>query len=635
MQTKTAQYPHLTQLLQEIQEPVGFPTRPKTTGREEIIKALTGLNDIIRLCSLLKPAKDPLDQLEDVPCIHTPFRRSQTTQSEKLGNLVIVDTPGPNEAGENHKLAGIVKEQLEKSSMVLIVLDFTQLKTQAAEKVKEDVPQVINLRGKDNLYVLINKVDQRRDGDMSPEQVQQFVAAELGLGDAGDTSRVFEVSARRAFSAANFMQELERHPNSEVTEMQTARSLAQEVFGIDWEEELEEAKVDEVDKKAQKLWKKSGFKPFLERAINALMERAAPQCMISALSLSLGCLEKLSDDTQLRTSGIEKEATELQLQVNLLEDDLNDLESCRNHLNEVDNIKKSLQQKLNNTLINVKQDARVKIEEFSRKEGDERANLAKKTEIVVKKFFEVLQRKDYKGSDLIEFPNTQEAEAFIDLALDYAKQKIGSWLESITQQAKEDVEQSCQALLTVLQGNTEKIIERARTRLNEAFHVNLSLPPMPEWQTVHFSGATPNKMTKERTEYQREKYKPWHRLWLFEVERITSSTKTDDYYTVSVEKLIAEINQSIDTNIDNINQGINNYIDVDFQQRIDMFFGSIDIYFCDYRDSLKQAQADQQLSLDRKDELVEELSSLLLETSEQIKTANKYLERTKFLMRDK
>ncbi|WP_017316670.1 hypothetical protein [Mastigocladopsis repens] len=42
--------------------------------------------------------------------------------------------------------------------------------------------------------MLINKVDQRREGDMSPEQVQQFVAAEFGIGDADNKNRVFEIS---------------------------------------------------------------------------------------------------------------------------------------------------------------------------------------------------------------------------------------------------------------------------------------------------------------------------------------------------------------------------------------------------------------------------------------------------------
>ena len=159
IQEKIAQYPHLLDLLQQIQDPLGFPIYQKIYGREEVVKALTGLNDIIRLSSLVNPSTEPLSQLTTVPCIETPFwRRSkceQNDQKEMLGNLVIVDTPGFNEAAENLRLADVVAEQLKKSSMVLIVLDFTQLKTEAAEKVKKDVQQVINLRGKENLYILV------------------------------------------------------------------------------------------------------------------------------------------------------------------------------------------------------------------------------------------------------------------------------------------------------------------------------------------------------------------------------------------------------------------------------------------------------------------------------------------------
>lgn len=94
-----AQYPHLEELLQKIKNTAEFPIGEETRGREEIIDALTILNDIIRLCSILKLSKNPLDQLKYVPRIETPIWRSQTTEnSKKLGNLVIVDTPGPNEA---------------------------------------------------------------------------------------------------------------------------------------------------------------------------------------------------------------------------------------------------------------------------------------------------------------------------------------------------------------------------------------------------------------------------------------------------------------------------------------------------------------------------------------------------------
>lgn len=46
---KLPQHPHLMELLGQIQVGMlGFLTRAKTVGREEIIKTLTGLNDVIR-----------------------------------------------------------------------------------------------------------------------------------------------------------------------------------------------------------------------------------------------------------------------------------------------------------------------------------------------------------------------------------------------------------------------------------------------------------------------------------------------------------------------------------------------------------------------------------------------------------
>ncbi len=86
---------------------------------------------------------------------------------------------------------------------------------------------------------------------------------------------------------------------------------------------------------------------------------------------------------------------------------------------------------------------------------------------------------------------------------------------------------------------------------------------------------------------------------------------------------------------DSINQGINKYLDEDFQQRVNVFFEELDGYLRNYRDSLRQAQADQQLSLDQKEKLVGELSSLVPETTEKIKKADAYLEYTNHLMANK
>lgn len=653
-QDKLSQHPHLMELLGQIQAGIlGFLTQ--TVGREEIIKTLTGLNDVIRLCSMIEPSVDPLS-LVDVPQIQTPFWRSQgTDQSESLGNLVIVDTPGPNEAGENLRLAAVVEEQLKKSSMVLIVLDFTQLKTEAAEKVKKDVQQVVNLRGKENLYVLINKVDQRRESDMTPEQVRQFVAAELGLGD-GDTDRVFEVSARRAFAAANFMQEIEQHPDVSIAQMKTARTLAQEVFGIDWEEELEDATVEDVQKKAQRLWKKSGFDPFLEKAINALTAEAAPRCMMSALNLSRSCLVELGDDVKLRSSAINEDEEKLRCEVGALEADLQRLEKCRNRLQEVDRIKNQLYQELNKILEDLKQDAQVSLETYFNEEKFQRANLFEKGSMLLKKkgmeainfvdcfnlnpWLQLFREQEKTTSNVIlNFDTFEEAENFAVQAIAFPKERLKLSLESVREEVEEQIEQERKQLTDLLKHEAEPIIEQARERLNETFNVNLSLPtPTLDSDDIDFAKPRVESKTRQVAQgYEAVKKRAfWHWLWLVTYEKqVKRPDKTENYYTVSLQEIVDEANRFIEHSIKNIKQGIKKYLGEDFKQRVDLFFNDLDRYLSNYWDSLIQAQKDQKLKSDEKDKLVKELNSLVSEVTEKVRKVDAYLEYTGDLMRNK
>ena len=660
MQEKIAQYPHLVDLVQEIKDTVGFPTRTKTTGREEIIKALTGLNDIVRLCSILEPSTDPISQLIDVPYIETPFWQSQKTdQTQKLGNLVIVDTPGPNEAGENLRLSAVVADQLKKSSMVLIVLDFTQLNNKAAEEVKKQVQPVVELIGKENLYVLINKVDQRRKGDMTPEQVCQFVAADLGLSDSGDTDRVFEVSAIRAFAAAKFMLELQQHSGIDIAQMETVETLAQEALGARWEAKLKKASVEDLQEEAEYLWEESGFAPFLHKAINTLMESAAPRCMRSALNLGRSRLVELRDDVQLRSSAIAQDAEKLQREVSALETDLQHLELCRSRLKEVETIKIHLHQNLNNILVSLKNQAKVSIEDYFIEEDYERGSVLQKLDIKAREFlltdignFEIFpswlnwisqgvkSTLKYKTLGVVEFKSETAAEEFATQAIAWAKRRAETLLSDVRENTGKEIEKARTGLIDFLEKESKPIIERARTRLNEAFNVDLSLP-QPRLKSDDVEVVKPR--VKSQTRYLEQGYEDvvtqkrtwWHWLWIVPVEVTEKKKRPDkreDYYTVSLEELVAQINQSIETNVDSINQGISNYLDEDFQQRIDVFFESLDGYLRNYRDSLRQAQADQQLSLEQKEKLVSELCSLMPEATEKVRTANAYLEYTKDLM---
>lgn len=661
-----AEYPHLYRLSQKIQETVEFPAQSTVRGHEAIIEMLLDLNDLVRLSSLLE-AKDLLSQCIDVPRIETPFWQAESTdESEVLGNLVIVDTPGPNEAtsnldqeGDSFKLASIVKEQLSKSSIVLIVLDFTQLKTEAAEKVKRDVQQVISLRGKENLYVLVNKVDQRLDNDMTPDQVCQFVAAEFGIGDDSDTNRVFEVSARFAFSAANFIQELEHSPGIIVATMKTVENLARQVYGRKWERELKRAieanDTEDLREEAYLLWKDSGFDTFLKQAVNALMERAAPKCIKSALKLSQSRLIQLQEDVKLRSKGIAKEASELQRQVDELETDLERLNACYTKLNDVSKIKENLHHQLSKTLLFLQENAKVSLEQYWKQEESQRVDSSNEHRIALaysaNSIFPSLDEVWSKGSNLfrnfrfgdwltkqsgakidqdkrlIECKTESEAEELTNQSINFAKQQINELLEETRKEAQQRIENARWKLNEQLKTDTKPIIDKARRRLNEAFNVNLSLPEFSS-PTDDFEIAQPRIKSSHRyvdQGYETQKVQKrsfWHWLWIVpyeETTRVKRPDKREDYYTVSLEELIEEINCSITSSITNIEQSINKYIDEDFQDRVNLFFEDLDTYLRRYKESLQQAQVDKSLSHGEKEQLVAELDSLILEAASQIK----------------
>jgi len=127
-------------------------------------------------------------------------------------------------------------------------------------------------------------------------------------------------------------------------------------------------------------------------------------------------------------------------------------------------------------------------------------------------------------------------------------------------------------------------------------------------------------------------------LWIVPVEvkvQIRRPRVIEDYYTVSLNTLIAKVNQSIEGSINNINLEIEKYLARNFRQRVDVFFANLDAFLHNYRDNLSQAQADQKLSLEEKEKLVEELSFLLPEATAQIQTAETYIEYTDQLLSDK
>ena len=652
---KLARYPHLLKLLTEIDTASNLSFTTQIVGRQSIVNTLNRLNHIIRLYSVIDPLKEPLAQLKDVPRILTPFfSLGNSQQHQSLGNLVIVDTPGPNEAGNNLQLTAVVEEQLRRSSIVLVVLDYTQLNNEAAEAIKKQINPILNLIGKKNLYVLINKVDRRRKGDMTSEEVRDFVLADLELSQIDDSRRIFEVSAIRAFAATSFLLELKQRPGVQLLEMNSIETLAQEVFGIDWDEELEDVTVKILAKKAQKLWKKSGFDPFIEQAIAALIANAAPKCLATALNLSRNRLLELRDDLNLRSNAISQDTEKLQAEIKALEADLTYLESCRTRLQGVDDIKQKLQQKLEVILQQLKQEANISIEDYFAEEEYERGDLLKKADIKTRGLllsnlggFEILPKwmsenlksgLEYKTSGIVSFETELEAEYFAQEAIVWAKQRLESLLLKVRESAEIEIKNAGVDLGEFLIQETQPIIDRAKNRLQTNFEITLDLPS-PTIQTEE-EIAIEQQLVKTKTRLVDNGYeerlirkRAWY-YWFgvvpfYSQERHQKPYKKENYYTVSVHELVTQINISSESFVAEITKKIIIYLEEELQQQVNLFFAQLDDYLGNYLQSLQQAQSDRKLSLEQREKLSNNLVRLVPKATNCINKSTNYLEQTK------
>ena len=642
---KIGQYPHLEELIREINESPNFLDSLDIVGRDNIGKVLARLNDIVRLASALEPYNDPIEQLKEVPRIETPYWSSKTAgESDNYGNLVIIDTPGPNESGGNLRLTDVVKEQLSKSSIVLIVLDFTQLNNRAAEEIKQQVKPVIDLLGKDNLYVLVNKVDQRRKQDMTPEQVKKFVFNDLDLSESQNSNTIFEVSAIQAFSAARFLRELQQYPDLELEDMDAIDSLAQEALGIRWQRKLAKANREEMQEEAEYLWKDSGFSLFLEKAITALMKSAALRCLQSALNVSRNHLIALRDDLKLKTSSVSQDIEKLSLEVDALENDLLTLESGRKKLKQIGKIRAYLERQLNQIIETIKVDAQFIIETFYNEEEYNQANWLVKREKNIKNVIDWLAQQVgveiYLAPEvnILEFSTESEADKFINQAISFAKQRTENKLKDLRRQVEKIIEDKRSELTNYLEKEVKPIIKKSQNRLDKSFNIDLGLllPNISSDNNMNIAQVGAQKNNRyvaqgyDTLTYTKRHW--WYWIWLVPkkyTEHVKRPYKGVEYYAVSLEQLTSTFNHSLATSIEAINQEIIKYLDDDFKPIIDSYFENLDAYLSNYKNSLRRARREQKLSLNEKKHLTYQLLALLSESNKQIEQSNKLIERTK------
>lgn len=290
-------------------------------GLEAVYRALFQLNDVLRLAGSFGIVLDDVilahRNISDVPTIHIAFTHLPTEQGE-WGNIAVLDTPGPNEAGQGSVLRSIIQEQLARCSAVIQVMDYVQLSSEAEAEVRELVGHVADRLG-NRLHVMVNKFDQKRADGMDETALKKHVAEKLrGIGMTEE--RVFPVSAINALLANQARRCLQLpKPLPELGREEWVSDFASLVMGSAWDaeedrEEWNEAAEDTdfLERKIKSLWKKSLFPVFLQSVLESALREATFVSLTSALETVLQQSGPLQEVFQLQTEALQQGLSALQ-----------------------------------------------------------------------------------------------------------------------------------------------------------------------------------------------------------------------------------------------------------------------------------------------------------------------------------
>ena len=482
-------------------------------GEEEIFTGLASLNDLVRLAAAMG-TEFPFDEYAEVqklPVIDVEFSHLVGMDACQ-GTLTLLDTPGPNEAGQP-QMEVMMRDQLQKASAVLAVMDYTQMNSKADEDVRKELNAIADVSA-GRLFVLVNKFDEKdRNGD-GADAVRQKVPAMLN-SDVLPASRVYPGSSRQAYLANRALHELRKNGTLPVDEA-WVDDFVREAFG--------RMKKDYVCKDSElategatDLWECSLIDQLITEVILSSHSRAAALAVDSAAAKLMQNAENISEYLSLRHQGLMQSIQSLQAHITSLLEDIREIADCQEQvtadvrmaMEEIDartrelltGVCTSLEEELNDYFRSGKRKEQQMLEEENSAQPRERNAFAFFHDIFGTGNQHDRMRDFDPDSPEIKFSDRREA---LEL-MTQIESTVTSLHREAEAQFRPELEKIVSGIETGFRGTalyaTENIAGRINTRLeDEGFTVKISFPAVSQLQTRLAVKTNLSALMEERTE---------------------------------------------------------------------------------------------------------------------------------------
>ncbi|EQS91629.1 dynamin family protein [Escherichia coli] len=569
-------------------------------GEEEIFTGLESLNDLVRLAAAMG-SEFPFDEYAEVqklPVIDVEFSHL-VGMDECQGTLTLLDTPGPNEAGQP-QMEVMMRDQLQKASAVLAVMDYTQMNSKADEDVRKELNAIADVSA-GRLFVLVNKFDEKdRNGD-GADAVRQKVPAMLN-SDVLHASRVYPGSSRQAYLANRALHELRKNGALPVDEA-WVNDFVREAFGPmveegDWKDS------SKVNKKAEKLWNISLIDQLITEVIQSSHSRAAALAVDSAAAKLMQNAENVSEYLSLRHQGLQQSIQSLQAHITSLLADIQEIEECQNQVTgdvrmAMEDINTKTGELLTKVCASLEEELNDYFRSGKRKEQQmlEEENSAQPRERNAFAFFHDIFGTGNQHDRMRDFDPDSPEIKFSDrrAALELMTQ-IESTVTSLHREAeaqfRPELEKIVRGIETGFRGTalyaTEKIAGRINARLeDEGFTVKISFPAVSQLQTRLAVKTNLSALMEERTETvtrRRRQEGVWGTLCRW--------ANTSDWgwkeYSVDVSRSVINMNK-VRKEVMSLTRAYFGVLQASIEQNINQpVRQEIDDFFCTFREKVEQ-----------------------------------------------
>ena len=589
-------------------------------GEKQIFDFLVSINDLVRIAPHFD-LEFPFEQYQEVdqlPVIEVEFAHLQEME-EQGGKLILLDTPGPNEAGQTH-LRPMLQDQLKKASAVLAVMDYTQLKSEADAQVREDI-QGIAHTAKNRIYALVNKFDNCDRNGMKEPEVKTFVE---GLTEGViKQENTYPVAAKWAYLANRAKNErFEDGSLPDIEDTDWVDDFYQEAGLRRESHRTPERIVEAIDD----LWQDSLFSQPLKEVIAESHKKAAFVALDSAVDKLDECSEKINTVLSVKETAIHKTTDELQRVITQLEQNIKSIDDAQlqaeNSIQELQNnfsleinefihdqfdyAKSSVIQKTSEGNLQA-----AKIKKYKKNTRQEKKSLkdifSSILENIGRTFANVTVDKDQgrilydPANPIIDFDDDKAA------ATVFLKQ-IGEILPLINMKINQEVEQQLDTLLESFESQfKDKILVQAQEaiqKVNQTLSmggfddIQLSLPSHKKL-ALKTSSAKMMKNIMDVTSYKETRSRVKDSKVSKVLNWLSDSWGREDYtvtvknYTIDMDKVSEEIQKSLEQSQKEIQTALQQEINAPLKQASDQFFKA-------FKQKIMGLTADIQNSLDAK-----------------------------------